>query len=163
MKKIDILLEQIIPPILRLDGKDREWFCNDEIIKKLNHNELKQVENGLIERLKRDNDDLIPETLVKLNSINSLPVMIDRMKKAKDSFRKIKWASFIFEIKNDSEIENFAFKQFKKLEFIYNIQGVIFYDLIKFKSERINNLIAEYTNHKYPLVSIHAKKVLKLK
>ena len=49
------LLKKIIPTISRPDGKDREWFNNDEILSKLNKEELKIVEHGLIKMLKTDN------------------------------------------------------------------------------------------------------------
>ncbi|GAA3517397.1 hypothetical protein GCM10022393_34400 [Aquimarina addita] len=155
------LLKQIIPPIIRPDGKDREWFNNDEILSKLSKEELKIVEEQLIDMLKTSNDTLIPQTLIKLESLDSIPVMLEKLELIKDPFNKITWASFINEIKNgDKEMEQVAYREFGKLEFIYEVQGPIFHDLIKFKSERINNLINKFTDHKYFLVAHHAKLVL---
>ena len=57
-------------------------------------------------------------------------------------------------------MEKVAYEEFKKLEFIYEIQGSIFHNLIKFKSDRITSLIKEYVGHKYFLVAHHAKLVL---
>lgn len=155
------LFKKIIPNISRPDGKDREWFNNDEILSKLNKEELKIVEHGLIKMLKTDNDILIPQTLIKLKSLDSVPTLLKKLESIKDPFEKITWASFINEIKDgDLEMENIAFEQFQKLEFIYEVQGPIFHDLIKFKSERINNLIKGFVEHKYFLVAHHAKLVL---
>lgn len=155
------LLKQIIPPITRPDGKDREGFDNDEILTKLSKEELIIVERQLIEMLKLSDDTLIPQTLIKLESLDSIPIMLEKLELIKNPFYIITWASFINEIKNgDKEMEKIAFKAFEKLEFIYEIQGPIFHDLIKFKSERINNLIINFVGHKYFLVSHHAKLVL---
>lgn len=157
----ETLLKLIIPPIERPDGKDREWFNNEEILSNLNKKELLIVEEQLIEILKTSDDILIPQTLIKLKSKASIPVMLEKLESIKDSFQKIIWASFINEINNgNEEMENIAFIEFKKLEFVYGVQGLIFYDLIKFKSERINKLIEEYVDHKYFLVAHHAREVL---
>jgi len=161
LEKIEKLLKQIITPITRPDGKDREWFSNDEILSKLNKKELKIVEEQLIEMLKTNDDTLIPQTLIKLESFDSIPIMLEKLKLIKTPFNRITWASFINEIKKgDKEMEKVAFEEFEKLEFIYEIQGTIFHDLVKFKSERINNLIKKFVHHKYFLVGHHAKLVL---
>ena len=155
------LLNQIIPPITKPYNRDREWFSNDEILSSLNKEELRIVEQKLIEMLKTNDDILIPQTLVKMESINSIPVMLKKMEKIKNPLEKITWASFVNEIKKgDKEMEKIAFREFENFEFIYGIQGPIFHDLIKFESERINKLIESFVDHKYPLVSIHARKVL---
>ncbi len=154
-------LKQIIPPITRPDGKDREWFSNDDILSKLNKEELRIVEERLIEMLKTNDDTLIPQTLIKLNSLDSIPTMLKKLELIKDPFNRITWASFINEIKKgDKEMEKVAFGEFEKLEFIYEVQGLIFHDLVKFKSDRINNLIKKFVGHKYFLVAHHAKLVL---
>ena len=163
MDKIDKLLNKIIPPIARQDGIDREWFNNEEILTKLNDEELKIVEKRLIVMLKTSDDSLIPQTLIQLKSLDSIPTMLERLALIKDPFSRITWASFIDEINNgDEAMEKIAFEELKKLEFIYEIQGVIFQDLIKFNSLRINNRIATFVNHKYFLVAQHAKEVLNL-
>lgn len=157
----DKLLKQIILPITKPYSKDREWFSNNEILSKLNKEELRIVEKQLIEILKTNDDTLIPETLIKLKSIDSIPIMLDKLKLIKEPLSRIKWASFINEIKNgDKEMEAVAFRELEKFEFIYEAQGTIFHDLVKFKSERINNLIKKFIDHKYFLVAHHAKLVL---
>lgn len=161
MKTEKELLNQIIPPITRQDGKDREWFNNDEILSKLTEKELKIVEQGLIKMLKTNNDTLIPKTLIKLKAVDSIPTLLEKLESIKTPFEKIIWASFINELKDgDKEMEKIAYEAFKELEFIYEVQGIIFHDLIKFKSERINNLIKEFVEHKYFLVAHHAKLAL---
>ncbi|MEP1489637.1 MAG: hypothetical protein ABJK28_14540 [Algibacter sp.] len=163
MHKTENLINKIIPNVKRPDGKDREWFNNDEILSELNKEELKIVEERLISMLKTNDDTLIPQTLIKLKSLNSIPTMVEKLELIRDPFNRITWASFINELKNgDIEMEKIAFTEFQKLEFIYEIQGVIFHDLIKFNSSRINNRIKEFIDHKYFLVAHHAKKVLNL-
>lgn len=161
METIEKTLKRIIPPPTR---EDREGFTNDHIISKLKIGELKIVEERLIDMLQMDNDYLIAETLIKLDSINAILPMENWLKKANSPSDKIKWASFINEIKKgDKEMENIAFKTFEKFEFKYGIESILFDDLIKFNSPRINDLIKQFVDHKYFLVSHHAKRVLNLK
>jgi hypothetical protein len=161
MKTEKEILNLIIPPIKRADGKDREWHDTDEILSKLSEKELKIAEQGLIKMLKTTDDILIPQTLVKLKSKDSIPILIEKLKLITDPFHKITWASLVYELKNDDEeMEEIAFEVFKNLQFKYEIEGCIFQDLIKFKSERIHNKIREYVNHKYSLVAHHAKLAL---
>lgn len=164
MDSTEKLLKQIIPPIERPDGRDREWFSNEKILSNLNEKELKAVEEGLIKMLEADDDYLIAETLIHLNAVNSVSAMLNRLRQADSPAGKIKWASFIFEIKNgDEEMVNIAFQEFEKFEFIYEVESIIFYDLIKFNSAKINSLIERFVNHKYFLVAHHAKFVLNYK
>ncbi|MFD2566730.1 hypothetical protein [Pseudotenacibaculum haliotis] len=161
MLNTEQLIKQIIPEPKRSDLKDREWFSNDEILTKLNEEERRAVEEKLIEMLGSDDDSLIPETLVKMKSLNAVPAMLKKLASKSDSFERIQWATFINEIKNgDDEMEKVAFEAFEKLEFIYEVHGDVFYNLIKFNSPRIDELIETYTNHKDFLVAYHAKEVL---
>lgn len=163
MDNIEELIKQIIPEVKRPDQRDREWFSNDEILSKLNKEDLEFVEKRLLEKLQISDDLLISQTLVKMKSVKAIPVMLEKLASAKDSFDKIQWASFINELnQGDEEMEKKAFKALEKIEFIYEVQGIIFYDLIKFNSPRINGLIKEYIDHKYFLVAYHAKKALGL-
>ena len=131
---------------------------------KLNQAELQVVEKQLIELLNEKNDYLIGETLVYLNSRNSIDALRKRLNKADSGFEKIKWASFINDISNgDLNAEKIAFEEFENLEFIYEVQGIVFYDLIRFRSERIDELIETFVEHKYFLVEHHAKIVLNYK
>jgi len=163
MKKEE-LIKRIIPPISRSDKKDREYFNNDEALSKLDSEQLNILEEALIKRIKTSDDILILETLVKLKSLKSIPTLLEKLNSIKDPFEKIKWASLINEIKQGNlEMEKVAFEEFEKLEFVYEVQGTIFHDLIKFKSNRINNLIETYIGHKYFLVAYHARLVLNYK
>jgi len=158
MNKIDQLLKQIIPPATR---EERDCFSNEKILSELNQKELKIVEKRLIEMLEKNDDYLIADTLVHLNSEKSIPILYKRLEKASSSFEKIKWASFVNEIRNgDEEMEIVAFNESKKMEFIYEIDGIVFCDLIKFKSSRINKQIEKFVDHKYFLVAHYAKLVL---
>lgn len=158
MKEYELLLKKIIPPKTR---EERECFSNKEIIDGLNQDQIKYIEEQLIELLENDNDYLIAETLVYIKSEKSIPTIYKQLKNSSSPFEKIKWASFINKIKNgDKEMELIAYNECKKMKFIYEIQGVVFCDLIKFKSHRIEKEIEKYVDHKYFLVNHYAKLVL---
>ncbi|MET7030807.1 hypothetical protein [Sediminicola luteus] len=161
MSKTDKLLKRIIPPPTR---EEREGFSNQKLLAELSPQELENVEKGLIEMLADQDDFLIGETLVFLNSEWSIPGLRDRLKKASSTFEKIKWVSLVNDLRNgNSEMEKIAYEEFQKLEFLYEIDGIVFMDLIKFDSERINKKIEQFVDHKYFLVAHHAKMVLNYK
>ncbi|WP_299261851.1 hypothetical protein [uncultured Aquimarina sp.] len=158
MRNIEKLIKEIIPPPTR---EEREGFTNDKIIAGLNNDEFLAVEKRLIQKLDENDDLLIGQTLVEMKSESALPVLSRRLKKKDSHFEKITWAALINDLKKgDSEMEKIAFEEFEKLEFIYAVQGVIFMDLIKFNSLRINKRIENFVDHKYDLVAHHAKMVL---
>lgn len=157
-QNIERLLRGIIPPDTR---EEREGFTNDEIISELNSEELKVVEERLIEMLKTNDDLLIGQTLVKMESVDSIPVLKKRLELEDSLFIKITWARLINDLKKgDPEMEQIAFEAFENLEFIYGTQGGVFLDLGAFDSPRINRKIEEFVDHKYFLVAHHAKMVL---
>ncbi|MGY5353489.1 hypothetical protein [Wenyingzhuangia sp. IMCC45467] len=160
MRKIEKLISQIIP---KFDSGSREdeWFNNDKLLSELSPHEYEKVEEKLIEMLEKNTSFLVGETLVKIKSTKSLTNLKQRVKEAKYFTEKVKWAMFIFKIKNgDNEMEELIYNEFLKFNFNYEVEGVIFYDLIQFKSNRINKIIESYINHKYFLVAHHAKKVI---
>ncbi|ALM08242.1 hypothetical protein SB49_10840 [Sediminicola sp. YIK13] len=158
MQNIENLISKIIPPDSR---EEREGFTNDEIISALTSEEHKAVEIRLIQMLDKKADLLIGQTLVKMESVNSLSTLLKRLELKNSPFERIIWAGLINNLKmGDPEMEKIAFEEFEKLEFIYAIQGGIFLDLIKFDSPRINCRIELFVNHKYDLVAHHAKMVL---
>ncbi|MEY8847378.1 hypothetical protein AB9K26_01065 [Psychroserpens sp. XS_ASV72] len=158
MRDIEKLIREIIPPPTR---EEREGFTNDKIISGLNEEEFLAVEKRLIQELDKNDDLLIAQTLAEMKSENALPVLSKRLNEKDSHFEKITWAALINDLKNgDSEMEQIAFEEFEKLEFIYAVQGSIFMELIKFKSPRINKRIEKFIDHKYDLVAIHAKKAL---
>lgn len=161
MKNLDQLIDEIIPPHT---GWEREAPSNDSILSNLNESEKAQVEKRLLERLEIEPDFIIAETLTKLN-VKEATVHINYwLNSSNIPSEKIKWASFIFQLNGrDVKMEEIAFTEFTQFNFKYEVEFTIFYDLIKFESERINNLIRNYTNHKYFLVAYHAKKVLGIK
>ena len=160
MENIDKLLAKIIPPPTR---EEREGFTNTKILSELTAEELKIIEGRLINMLNTNDDYLIADTLVYLNSVDSLDTMRFRLGQANTAAERIRWAGFIYEInKDDPEMEQIAFKEFQGFEFIYGIDSIIFDHLIKFNSPRINELIKEFVDHKYFLVAYHAKRVLNL-
>jgi len=151
-------IEQIIPKFYGSNWKEREWFDNTSILEELSLEELKLVEKLLIKKMEKDDDQLIPETLVKIRSNDSVLFMLRKISLMNDPFEKIVWASFINDImEGHKEAEKIAYNEFQRLEFIYEIQGSIFIHLKKFKSQRINSHIENFIDHKYSLVSHHAK------
>ncbi|MDY8135462.1 hypothetical protein [Aquimarina sp. 2201CG5-10] len=158
MRNIEKLIWEIVPPPTR---EEREGFTNYKIIAGLSNEEFLAVEKRLIKELDENDDLLIGQTLVEMKSESALPVLLRRLEKKDSHFEKITWAALINDLKKgDSEMEKIAFKEFEKLEFIYAVQGVIFIDLIKFDSPRINKRIENFVDHKYDLVAHHAKMVL---
>ncbi|SMP27361.1 hypothetical protein SAMN06265375_1131 [Muriicola jejuensis] len=121
------------------------------------------MKERLLQMIKDDGDYLIAETLVKLNSVEATNHMEIWLNKASSPAVRIKWASFITEIRNgDLKMEAIAYQEFQNFKFKYEVESIIFYDLIKFQSDRINDLIRNYIDHKYFLVSLHAKRALGL-
>jgi hypothetical protein len=164
MKVDQKLIEQIIPKFSSANWKESQWFDNSSILQKLSSEELKQVEKLLIEKMEDDDDQLIPETLVKIQSTDSVPFILKKILLMDDPFEKIAWASFMNDlIEGHAEAEEIAFSEFQKLEFIYEIQGSIFMSLVKFRSQRINDHIKTFINHKYSLVAYHAKLAINYK
>lgn len=158
MKVNEKLIEQITPKFDSSNWKEREWFDNDSILSELSQEELKSVEVLLIEKMKTDYNSLIPETLIKLNSLDAIPVLLDIIKSMKDPFERIQWATYINDLQpGDKVAEQIAFEDFRRLEFIYAVQGSVFIYLKKFKSKRINEHIENFIDHKYDLVAHHAK------
>ncbi|MGB3592142.1 MAG: hypothetical protein WBA16_10700 [Nonlabens sp.] len=161
MRDIESIIVQIIPPPTR---EEREGFTNDTIISSLSQDELLEVEKRLIQKLKFNDDLLIAQTLVNINSQAAYPMLLRHLHQKKSNFDLVIWAALIHDLKNgDTQMEKIAYEAFQKLEFIYAIQGDIFNDLNKFNSFRINKRIEKFVDHKYFLVSHHARMVLNYK
>jgi len=163
---IDKLVDEVIPPS---DYKHRNGFNNIPIIEGLNESEKRLLENVLVEKLTletdKEIDTLIVETLAYLKSAASLPILKRLLANYSDEMIKLKIATSIFEINQDSEMIDIAINCVKQLEdktnayYVYTLSSAFHY-LIKFKNPKVNSIIEEYTNHKEYLVSYNAKQVL---
>lgn len=58
-------------------------------------------------------------------------------------------------------MEAIAFDAFQQTVCVHCSDGVLFYDLVVFKSDRINDRIKTFVKHKTFLISYHAKRALK--
>lgn len=158
MSKIDQLMNDIIPPPTYYS---RNGFSNEDLINGLNSSERKEVERLLIERLKKDADTLIGETLVYLNSSRSLKVMREIINQTTDSVGKIIWASYVNQIKNgDPEMKEIAFKEMDSVSDKHSLT-LVFHFLTKFKDKRINGKVKAYVKDPDSLISYNARSALK--
>jgi uncharacterized protein YkvS len=154
MRDINEILKDIIPPS---DYLHRNGFSNEHIILSLSEAEKVEVEQNLIEMLKKTDDTLIGETLAIMKSENSLQVLKKRLELTKNSSSKIIWASFINEIKGgDEEMKNIALNDFENITDKYTLI-LIFHYLSNFKDLRINEKIQTYINHKDYLTAYNAR------
>lgn len=159
MTDINKLIEEIIPPA---DYQHRNGFSNESIILSLSEQEKLEVEDRLIKMLSNSNDELIGETLVILKSKKALPILNDKLSKAKKPSLKIIWASYINEIEGGSDqMKNIAFEELKKVSGSYTLIEVFYY-ASRFNDSRINNEIRKFINHKDYLVAYNARKYLGL-
>lgn len=158
MKNNQELIKKIIPPEERTY---RNGFTNYHIIDALNDDEKDYVEKELIKMLKNSNDWLIGETLAYLKSKNSLPILRQKLKLAKDSNSKIQWANSIFKIDNtEKEMQDIALEEFKMISNKWQLLS-IFYTLVEFKDERINERIKSYQTNRDYLIAYNALQALR--
>ncbi len=169
---INELIELIIPPA---DYQHRNGFNNIPILQNLSLEEKHLVEDRLIEVVKEmcqrqienaDNVDLlIIETLVVLKSKKVLPDFYQLLEQCMDTRVKnrnvtvIVLATAIFQLNNDGNMETIVEKDFSGVASKFQ-KFALFYDLIKFKSEKLNAIISAYINHPDFLLSYHAKRCL---
>jgi hypothetical protein len=163
---IEKLVQEIIPPC---DYQHRNGFNNVPLIDKLNNEDKKQLENLLINRLLSESDDevdtLVVETLAYLKSQKSLPILNELLEKCSDNLTKLIITVSIFEINRDASMIDIAIDVVKKIDdksdayYVHKLTSAFYY-LIKFRSDEINSIIKEYTNHKEYLIAYNAKQVL---
>lgn len=153
------LIEEIIPP---LNHSHRNGFSNYHIIDSLNKDEKFSVEKELISMLKDSNDWLIGETLAYMKSKDSIPLLKNKLKLANDSITKIQWANSIFKIDNhDKEMLIIAYEEFKKISDKWSLIS-IFYTLVEFEDDRINEKIKSYQTNPDYLIAYNALQSLGL-
>ncbi len=159
-----MLINKIIPPS---DYEHRNGFNNIPIIEKLTGNEIQLLEKELINRLVAEignkfPDTLIVETLAYLKSNAALPILKRLLENCNDFNVKLRIATSIFEINQDVEMIDIAINSVRKMDnkedayHVYNL-STAFYYLAKFKKEKTEEFIKEYTLHPEYLVSYNAK------
>jgi hypothetical protein len=154
MRDINQLLKEIIPPA---DYQHRNGFSNEHIILSLSEIEKVEVEQDLIEMLKKNDDTLIGETLAIMKSENSLQSLKKRLGSTKNASSKIIWASFINEIKGgDEEMKNIALNEFENVTEKYTLISTFYY-LSSLNDPRIKEKIRTYINHKDYLIAYNAR------
>ncbi|KAF2327388.1 hypothetical protein [Flavobacterium daemonense] len=154
MREIKQLLKEIIPPA---DYQHRNGFSNEHIILSLSEVEKVEVERNLIERLKKNDDILIGETLAIMKSENSLQALKKKLESTKRASTRIIWASYINEIKGgDEEMKNIALNEFGNVTEKYTLLSTFHY-LSRLNDPRIKEKIRSYINHKDYLIAYNAR------
>ncbi len=154
--KIENLLGRIIPPD---DYLHRNGFTNNQLIDELSHQDRSQVEEALIEKLQRNEDLLIVETLAYMGSTRALPVLNKLLGTNSDPMKEIIVSSSIFRISNDSKMATIASGAFKRLTNSFSKIAAFQY-LKTFHNPDVNSLIGEYVNDKDFLLAHNAKVAL---
>lgn len=154
MREIKQLLIEIIPPD---DYQHRNGFSNEHIIISLSEVEKVEVEQNLIEMLKKNGDTLIGETLAIMKSKNSLPTLKKTLELNKNPSTRIIWASYINEIKgDDEEMKNIALNEFENVKEKYTLIST-FHNISRLNDHRIKEKIQTYINHKDYLIAYNAR------
>ena len=144
MREINQILNELIPPN---NYKNRNGFSNEHLIQKLTDLEKKEVEEKLIQRLAKEDDTLIGESLVHLKSTDSLDNLEVRLNLSKNSSTKITWASFINQInEGDEKMKAIALNELDNIKDKYLLIPIFDY-LKAFKDKDINNKIKEFVDH----------------
>ena len=161
---VDKLLADIIPPNT---FQHRNEFSNTQIIDALNPEEKGLLEGALIDRLSKEPDLLIVETLAYLKSQKSLPVLYSLLDNISGESARIIASVSIHEINKDLRMLDVAISAFRELEkikdtnFTYRLLPVFYY-LRKFKNQITDEIIREYTSHPDYLLSYNAKRALSM-
>jgi hypothetical protein len=167
MTEIEKLIKEIIP--YPADHSHREGFTNEQIIDLLSKEDKDLVEIALIDLLDKNSwDTFIVETLAMMKSVKSLPTLRRLLGKCKQGFDKLSIATSIYEICHDEDMITIAINEFNRFENkirIYRDENIMsaFYYLSRFDSDKTNDLIGKYLDHKNYLISYNAKRFYKKK
>jgi len=165
MTDIEKLIREIIP--YPADHSHREGFTNEQIIDTLTKEDKDLVELVLIDLLDKNPwDTFIVETLAHMKSVKSLPTLRRLLKKCRHGFDKISIATSIYEICQDENMIIIVMSEFNRFENkirIFRDENIMtaFYYLSRFDSDKTNDLIGKYLDHKDYLVSYNAKRFYK--
>ena len=163
---IDKLVNEVIPP---RDYQHRNGFNNIPIIDELTENEKQLLEKALIQKLQSEAeieiDTLIVDTLAYLKSDKSIPVLKNLLEECNIIDIKLSLATSIFEINQDAEMVDIAVGLVKEMDnkkdayYVYMLSSAFYY-LAKFKNEKTQQLLKEYSSHPEYLISYNAKQAL---
>jgi len=163
---IDKLVNEVIPP---RDYQHRNGFNNIPIIDELTENEKQLLEKALIQKLQseaeKEIDTLIVDTLAYLKSVGSLQVLKNLLEVSNDIVIRLRIATAIFEISQDAEMVDIAVGLVKEMDnkkdayYVYMLSSAFYY-LAKFKNEKTEQLLKEYSSHPEYLISYNAKQAL---
>jgi len=163
---IDKLVNEVIPPC---DYQHRNGFNNIPIIDELTENEKQLLEKALIQKLQseaeKEIDTLIVDTLAYLKSDKSIPVLKNLLEECNIIDIKLSLATSIFEINQDAEMVDIAVGLVKEMDnkkdayYVYMLSSAFYY-LAKFKNEKTQQLLKEYSSHPEYLISYNAKQAL---
>jgi len=163
---IDKLVNEVIPP---RDYQHRNGFNNIPIIDELTENEKQLLEKALIQKLQSEAeieiDTLIVDTLAYLKSDKSIPVLKNLLEECNIIDIKLSLATSIFEINQDAEMVDIAVGLVKEMDnkkdayYVYMLSSAFYY-LAKFKNEKTEQLLKEYSSHPEYLISYNAKQAL---
>jgi len=163
---IDKLVNEVIPP---RDYQHRNGFNNIPIIDELTENEKQLLEKALIQKLQseaeKEIDTLIVDTLAYLKSVGSLQVLKNLLEVSNDIVIRLRIATAIFEISQDAEMVDIAVSLVKEMDnkkdayYVYKLTSAFYY-LAKFKNEKTEQLLKEYSSHPEYLISYNAKQAL---
>ncbi|NDI99425.1 hypothetical protein GWA97_10105 [Flavobacterium sp. LaA7.5] len=156
--EISKLYKEIIPPN---NYENRRDFKNKKIIDSLSKSEKTEIEKLLIAGLKSNNRDLlIIKTLTYMNSKDSIPLMKQHLETPENSSAEVVIAACIYKLDNsEHEMIDVAYNAFLNTNSKYD-KIPLFYYLVLFKSEKIDNLIKSYFNDNDVSIAGNAKRAV---
>lgn len=158
METMDInnIVSEIIPPD---DYQHRNGFSNEQLIDKLNDEEIFKVEKELITMLRKKPDMLIVETLGYMKSEKAIPILYELMENLNNEMAKIITATSIFEINQDQKMIEKAKASFKTIKDKFQLISAFHY-LVRLQDSEILKLIQNLTTNSDYLISYNAKQAL---
>lgn len=158
METMDInkIVSEIIPPD---DYQHRNGFSNEQLIDKLNDEEIFKVEKELITMLQKKPDMLIVETLGYMKSEKAIPILYELMESLNNEMAKIIIATSIFEINQDQKMIEKAKASFKTIKDKFQLISAFHY-LVRLQDSEILKLIQNLTTNSDYLISYNAKQAL---
>jgi len=156
------LKSKIIPPMTR---EHREGFDNEEILLSLNEEERDEIIIFLNDYLSTKYDPLVIESMIILNSKESINTLKVKLGSTTNIFEKIDIISGIYSITKDLDMiirinETMQDVIRKKLKYSeIDIVGMLSY-LLRFDKNDIKAILEHFSKSRKYLISYHAKKML---
>lgn len=150
------IIETLIPNKKVRQG---DLIVNTQKIDSLAEDLRLDVELELLNKVKEEEDLLILETLVYMNSEGVISILEDMINES-SSIDSIIYISLLFRLGHGSvKLENTAYNNFLKVKDKYSLIS-LFYYLTDINSPKINDKIKEYTKSRDVLLSHNSKKAL---